>query len=483
MAAEISKPDFSYQWSSGGAIVAPSNVKIQTGWTAEVPPFQWENYLQNRQDNAILHLFQKGISEWDAASNYYFTTSGVRSYVQGSDGQIYVAVADSLNNNPTTDTTNTYWKLAFSDQSGSTVYALDTGVANAYKADFSPAVKSLVDGMVLRIKVVNPNNGASTFTPSNGLIPPAAVVGGAHSALQGGEFVTNGDVWLQWNTSVGGGSWVVIKNTNGGVQVAPATKSQHAVQLGQLSQIGSGQSRLIFVNTTSVKLTPFNGNNIIIGGVSRQIPSAGVTLTNASLSASTLYYVYASWNGTAIILEASATTHTQDSTYGVEIKTGDTTRSLVGMVYMNASSQFADAAAARHVASWFNRRSVGATLTTNVQVGFTSTSFTEVSATHRVSFLTWGDEAVDVRATGQMIHGSASQSVSIQSFVDGVAHGNISAMYAWASNGGLTFASTNTLPLSGTPLAEGQHLAQVFGAVPTGGGAVTQLANSVMMRI
>jgi hypothetical protein len=116
MASEVSKPDFSFQWSSGGSIVAPSDVKIQTGWTAEVPPFQWENWSQNRQDNAILHLFQKGISEWDATSNYYFTTSGVRSYVQGSDGNIYVAVQDSVGQNPTTDATDTYWKIAFIDQ-------------------------------------------------------------------------------------------------------------------------------------------------------------------------------------------------------------------------------------------------------------------------------------------------------------------------------------------------------------------------------
>ena len=113
MAAETSKPNFQYVWASGGAIVTPSDVKIQTGWTAEVPPFQWENYLQNRQDEAILHLFQKGISEWDALSNYYFTASGVRSYVQGSDGNIYVAVQDNINQNPTTDATDTYWALAF----------------------------------------------------------------------------------------------------------------------------------------------------------------------------------------------------------------------------------------------------------------------------------------------------------------------------------------------------------------------------------
>jgi hypothetical protein len=118
MAAEVNKPDFSFQWASGGSIVAPSDVKIQTGWTAEVPPFQWENFLQNRQDNAILHLFQKGVSEWDSASNYYFTTSGVRSYVQGSNGQIYVAVQDSVGQNPTTDTTRTYWKPFLSTVEG-----------------------------------------------------------------------------------------------------------------------------------------------------------------------------------------------------------------------------------------------------------------------------------------------------------------------------------------------------------------------------
>lgn len=121
MANETSKPDFSYQWSSGGSIVAPSNVKIQTGWTAEVPPFQWENWSQNRQDNAILHLFQKGISEWDAASNYYFTAAGVRSYVQGSNGLIYVAKSDNINQNPVTDTSNTYWTLAFTWQPHLTV--------------------------------------------------------------------------------------------------------------------------------------------------------------------------------------------------------------------------------------------------------------------------------------------------------------------------------------------------------------------------
>lgn len=113
--SETTKPDYTYIWSSAGAMVSPTNVKIQTGWTAEVPPFQWENWSQNRQDQAISHILQKGVSVWSASGEYYFTSGGEKSYVQGADGNIYVATADSVGQNPVTDTSNTYWKIAFID--------------------------------------------------------------------------------------------------------------------------------------------------------------------------------------------------------------------------------------------------------------------------------------------------------------------------------------------------------------------------------
>lgn len=107
---EILKPNFNNGlWASGGAIVAPSNVKIATGWTAEVPPFQWENYTQNRQDQGIAHILQHGISVWDTLTEY----QAGKSYVQGSDGLIYRAVQTNTNQNPVTDTTNTYWNKSF----------------------------------------------------------------------------------------------------------------------------------------------------------------------------------------------------------------------------------------------------------------------------------------------------------------------------------------------------------------------------------
>lgn len=109
--AEITKPNFSNAlWASGGSIVAPSDVKIATGWTAEVPPFQWENYSQNRQDQGIAHILQHGISVWDTLTEY----QAGKSYVQGSDGLIYKAIQTNTGQNPVTDTTFVYWSKAVS---------------------------------------------------------------------------------------------------------------------------------------------------------------------------------------------------------------------------------------------------------------------------------------------------------------------------------------------------------------------------------
>lgn len=113
--AEQNKPDLRYVWASGGAIVAPSSTKIATGWTPEVPPYQWENYLQNRQDTMLVHINQHGIPQWDALTEYF----AGKSHCLGSDGQVYKAVASSspatTTQDPTTDTSDTYWRIAFAD--------------------------------------------------------------------------------------------------------------------------------------------------------------------------------------------------------------------------------------------------------------------------------------------------------------------------------------------------------------------------------
>ena len=109
--ANISKPGkLNLLWASGGDILDPGDTKYQTGWGVEVPPRQWENYIQNKQDQAIAHINQHGIAVWDAETEYQADTS----YTQGqTNGTIYRAKVTHTGQNPELDTLNTYWDIAF----------------------------------------------------------------------------------------------------------------------------------------------------------------------------------------------------------------------------------------------------------------------------------------------------------------------------------------------------------------------------------
>jgi len=109
--ANISKPSkLNLLWASGGDILDPGDTKYQTGWGVEVPPRQWENYIQNKQDKAIAHINQHGIAVWDGETEYQANTS----YTQGqTNGTIYRAKVTHSGQNPELDTLNTYWDIAF----------------------------------------------------------------------------------------------------------------------------------------------------------------------------------------------------------------------------------------------------------------------------------------------------------------------------------------------------------------------------------
>jgi hypothetical protein len=133
-------------------------------------------------------------------------------------------------------------------------YAADIGSANIYVANYSPVVTELVDGIVLRFKAAVTNTGVSSFNPNN--LGAKPIVGGAYSPLGGGEIISNGEVWLQYNASLGGGSWVLLESTGGALQVAPASQSQHALQRGQLSS-PIGVTAPQFDNTLRLATTAF----------------------------------------------------------------------------------------------------------------------------------------------------------------------------------------------------------------------------------
>ena len=106
----ITKPtDVSTIWCSSGDLVKPTDTKIQTGWEIEVPPRQWFNWLDNRQDSFNAHVNQHGIPVWDPSTEY----QGNKSLAMGSNGVIYKCKTTHTNQDPVAAVVGTYWKQAF----------------------------------------------------------------------------------------------------------------------------------------------------------------------------------------------------------------------------------------------------------------------------------------------------------------------------------------------------------------------------------
>lgn len=122
-------------WGVVGERIKPSDEKIQQGWIVEIPPVQYENWIQNRQDQAIAHFNQHGIAVWDNYTAYI----GGKSYVQGSDGVIYKAIVDNINKNPVSE--SGVWKPAFVSEDDPKSYKLFNGYL-VISSDFEVSTNS-----------------------------------------------------------------------------------------------------------------------------------------------------------------------------------------------------------------------------------------------------------------------------------------------------------------------------------------------------
>jgi len=107
------KPDMTKIWAATGATAAPPDAKIASGWGYEMMPFEWENWIQNRNDTMLSYLNQRGIPEWDASTEYF----AGKSYVTGANGVVYFSILDSVGINPTSDVSGK-WARAFPSITG-----------------------------------------------------------------------------------------------------------------------------------------------------------------------------------------------------------------------------------------------------------------------------------------------------------------------------------------------------------------------------
>lgn len=98
-------------WAEGGTKIDPGSSKYNIGWVVQLPPYEYQNYIDNRQDRAIAHLNQHGVPEWDGVTEY----QGLLSYTQGSDGIIYKCIQTNVNKDPSNVLNSAFWARAFED--------------------------------------------------------------------------------------------------------------------------------------------------------------------------------------------------------------------------------------------------------------------------------------------------------------------------------------------------------------------------------
>lgn len=96
-------------WANGGTKLDPGTSKVNLGWVVQLPPYEYQNWVDNRQDQAIAHISQHGVPEWDSLTEY----QGNLSYTQGSNGVIYKCTQTNTNKDPANTLNNDYWVIAF----------------------------------------------------------------------------------------------------------------------------------------------------------------------------------------------------------------------------------------------------------------------------------------------------------------------------------------------------------------------------------
>lgn len=241
-----------------------------------------------------------------------------------------------------------------------------------------------------------------------------------------------------------------------------------------------GQVRLT-KSGSDVLLSRYNGSSLFIDGTVETVPTAGVTLAADGLTIDTDHFIYAFMVGATMTLEASTTGHATDSTTGVEIKSGNSTRTLVGMARPVTGPVWVDSEIQRFVISWFNRRTIVSRVITDDSVIPTTTSTVvpeiELSTDYRVEFLSWDDEMPNIVVAGIMWNDTSDKWYRGLASLDALPVAGTSHENALINNATI-IASVG----SPTSLTEGYHYATLLVAVQGGTASYTFISTIVTIR-
>jgi len=295
-------------------------------------------------------------------------------------------------------------------------------------------------------------SAANTWTPVN-VSTGLAFSGGNLTATSAGGNVSNSGTPTVDQIAV----WTDATHIKG---IDAATLASQTINCG----------RLTYVSATALSFAPYHGDRIKIAGVIYAIPSGGIAgLTNGGLTAATTYYVYAFNSSGTITAEFSTTTHATSATagnVGVEIKSGDNSRTLIGMVRTNASAQFQNTADIRWVISWFNRRNISLVGASTAGAATASLSPVELTSAARAYFLTWQEEDISMAVTGHALL-TAIGNISVLMYLDATTN-------VWPTNPITTVPGASyAVALGGSAnpgVTEGMHFITPMGFVSGGTG-------------
>jgi hypothetical protein len=194
---------------------------------------------------------------------------------------------------------------------------------------------------------------------------------------------------------------------------------------------GTHDCRFEYVDANTCKLLPFGGNQIMISGVRRTIPSAGVSFVTAGAPWSDIiFYVFAGWTGSAIVINASVVSSSTIiiDANGMPVLQSDPSQTLIGMAWLAPSTGlFQQSASIAGVISYWNRkqRTIYAQPATQ-STG--STASVELSA-FRCTFVSFASDLVRLLTSGYVYTTTPGNQLFSNQLLDGTGAGQASHFY------------------------------------------------------
>lgn len=247
----------------------------------------------------------------------------------------------------------------------------------------------------------------------------------------------------------------------------------------------TGQCRLI-LDAGVLKLVRVNGRYLWCNGELCTVPATPVSLAATGLSVGTIYFIYAvQTSGVITSLEASTTaraTHTD----GTQIKSGDSSRALVGMARVGTGPAWYDQAGIRYLRSWHNDLGIRVFTVFGGTVGTSSSSLVELYSAARAHFIYWANEVMLFSLGGTVTIPAGGQLASAAIYLNGSTD-IVAGYYARYQGDGDDASGGYAKPLSRSGSyqlgsSDAYAYATVMGTVSGGGTANFNMIQDMVLR-